>query len=713
MKKSNSFIFKFDYQIKDDLKFESMKNVFHFPEKEIKSNRLFNYFISEKYHRIPNKSIKSEYTLILSQKKKELNKISKLSSDNNFIYFNKSLNTNEKKLKNKTNISCINKNKNKENITNNIKRTDSDWSSYKYNSKVGLNAPLSYQVFSNNSSEEEQNNNVNALKENKNNNIYNNYSQINTSKKKKLKNNIKENDYFNKTNIKTKKNKKSKINKIKNNIRSFSYMSLNKLKKSFYSNNFHEYKLNLTNKNINNNINNKNDIKNKNNNNNLNNNINYKIFIINKSSDKPKIINRNKNDVFKNILVALNNKNNSFKNLKIEKINHYNYNNIYNNQNNSAIKKKTKIEDNLKIEESIINSDNSSSLDFNNINSPTSTKKNNLINNNFIVTRKFIKNKNKHFAINPEKSLSNTISGRTKDKTNRTIKKQNNIIINIKQNFKTNNIPSSINNIKQNITKNKKTNNNNKNNKNKNGFNYRDYIELKNLKEINLGEKIYKREIMLKQKKEKKLEVLRQRQDEDEMAEIRGVPKINEFSKKITKNNIPIYKRLNEIEKKKKLNREKIENIIISENEITENTINDKCAKNIFDEKNFNKWLLSNETWKLKKNLKLEKIKNIINKDKMEMEKYDFKPKIDKNSEKIFYNTHKLSKSPVIERLLKAKDHKDSIIKKIEEEEMLSFIPDINKDYEIKNEYYDFMDDDQAEIFNELKEKIENEEKKI
>ena len=95
------------------------------------------------------------------------------------------------------------------------------------------------------------------------------------------------------------------------------------------------------------------------------------------------------------------------------------------------------------------------------------------------------------------------------------------------------------------------------------------------------------------------------------------------------------------------------------------------------------------------------------------MEKYDFKPKIDKNSEKIFYNTHKLSKSPVIERLLKAKDHKDSIIKKIEEEEMLSFIPDINKDYEIKNEYYDFMDDDQAEIFNELKEKIENEEKKI
>ena len=219
---------------------------------------------------------------------------------------------------------------------------------------------------------------------------------------------------------------------------------------------------------------------------------------------------------------------------------------------------------------------------------------------------------------------------------------------------------------------------------------------------------------MLKQKKEKKLEVLRQRQDEDEMAEIRGVPKINEFSKKITKNNIPIYKRLNEIEKKKKLNREKIENIIISENEITENTINDKCAKNIFDEKNFNKWLLSNETWKLKKNLKLEKIKNIINKDKMEMEKFDFKPKIDKNSEKIFYNTNKLSKSPVIERLLKAKDHKDSIIKKIEEEEeMLSFIPDINKDYEIKNEYYDFMDDDQAEIFNELKEKIENEEKKI
>jgi hypothetical protein len=51
------------------------------------------------------------------------------------------------------------------------------------------------------------------------------------------------------------------------------------------------------------------------------------------------------------------------------------------------------------------------------------------------------------------------------------------------------------------------------------------------------------------------------------------------------------------------------------------------------------------------------------------------------------------------------------LIKKIEEEEMLSFRPDINKNYQIRNEYYEFMEDDQAEIYNELKEKIEKEEK--
>ena len=170
MKKSNSFLYKSRY---NESKFESMKKVLHFPANEIKSNRLQNYFISDKFHKMAKKPKKSEYTLILSQKKKELNNISKISSNNSFMHYNN-------KFKNKSNIlSYINRNKN--NSIHKIKNTDSDWSSYKYNSKTGLNAPLSYKEFSNDSSEKEQNiNNDNNqfLKKDLNKNNCNDNNQV-------------------------------------------------------------------------------------------------------------------------------------------------------------------------------------------------------------------------------------------------------------------------------------------------------------------------------------------------------------------------------------------------------------------------------------------------------------------------------------------------------------------------------------------------------
>ena len=164
---------------------------------------------------------------------------------------------------------------------------------------------------------------------------------------------------------------------------------------------------------------------------------------------------------------------------------------------------------------------------------------------------------------------------------------------------------------------------------------------------------------------------------------------------------------------KKKINTQKIKELIISETEITVNTINDKCSKNVFDLKSFNDWYLSNENWYNKKNLKIEKIKNIINQEKAENEDYNFKPTIDKNSEKIFYNRYIYNKYSVLDRLNKAKETKESSIKKIKEEELLPFKPDINNNYQIRNKYYEFMEEDQAEIYQELKEKIENEEKKL
>ena len=290
------------------------------------------------------------------------------------------------------------------------------------------------------------------------------------------------------------------------------------------------------------------------------------------------------------------------------------------------------------------------------------------------------------------------MTGRTKDKTNRTIDKRNNISINKKDSN------NEKNKNKQNIIQKNDTKDNNKqntynNNKSKsidNGYNYRKYIE--GNQKNNLGVKIYERELLLKEKIEKKLNDMRKKKIEDEMSEVRDIPKINDISKKISKNNLPIYKRLNEIENKKKINAQKIKELIINETEITVDTINDKCSKNVFDLKNFNDWYLSNENWYHKKNLKIEKIKNIINQEKAENEDYNFKPTIDKNSEKIFYNYYIYNKYSVIDRLNKAKETKESSIKKIKEEELLSFKPEINDNYQIRNKYYEFMEEDQAEI---------------
>ena len=109
----------------------------------------------------------------------------------------------------------------------------------------------------------------------------------------------------------------------------------------------------------------------------------------------------------------------------------------------------------------------------------------------------------------------------------------------------------------------------------------------------------------------------------------------------------------------------------------------------------------------------MEKIKNIINQEKIESENYDFKPKINKNSGKIFNNKYINSKCKAFQRLCNPKVLKQSFVKKIEEEELLSFRPEINKDYQIRNKYYEFMEEDQAEIYNELKEKIENKRKNL
>jgi len=226
------------------------------------------------------------------------------------------------------------------------------------------------------------------------------------------------------------------------------------------------------------------------------------------------------------------------------------------------------------------------------------------------------------------------------------------------------------------------------------------------------GVNLYKRSQIYKANKEIKTENLRRKLKEKENSEIILQPKIDSKSKRIAKYNLPIYERLDYIEMKKQSDIQKIKNLIIKENEINETTINNKCEKN-FDKKKFDKWLSSNDKWNKQKNNKVKKIKEMLNQQKLKDENFNFKPTIDKNSKKIFNKNKKLSKSPVIDRLCKKYNSKELLIREEEIKKNLSFIPEINKEYKISNQYYNFMEEDQAELYNELKEQVEKSEKRF
>jgi len=201
---------------------------------------------------------------------------------------------------------------------------------------------------------------------------------------------------------------------------------------------------------------------------------------------------------------------------------------------------------------------------------------------------------------------------------------------------------------------------------------------------------LYSREMDFKRKKERKLEIKRQKEAEEIMSELTYKPKINNISKKLTKNKTPIYKRLKEIEIEKNNKLEKMrENINKKEN------INNKKNKTKFNEGDFNQWLVSNEKWNEKKENKINNIKQEIKKkEDLKNENLNFHPKINKNSVKIFKSNHSLSSIPVSDRLCYNKETKDK------ENDKLTFAPEINKYYQISDKYYKFMEEDQFQIYN-------------
>jgi hypothetical protein len=205
---SNSLLNSINDRNKNDIKFESMKNIFHNPLNKIKSKHLLSCFTRNKYKSFLLNKKRCEYSSSISQKKKQLHNISKI------------LNQTEKIINNYSNI-----NSSKRTSAYNYKIIDSDYSSH--NNKDGLYSPLSYELSKKNFYIDQYNNKSTS------NNIYNNY--INNIKNKIKNINLnKNNDYKTIQKIETKNQKTNPFNHF--NINSYNYIIQNKKKRKSCSN---------------------------------------------------------------------------------------------------------------------------------------------------------------------------------------------------------------------------------------------------------------------------------------------------------------------------------------------------------------------------------------------------------------------------------------------------------------------------------------------
>jgi hypothetical protein len=173
---------------------------------------------------------------------------------------------------------------------------------------------------------------------------------------------------------------------------------------------------------------------------------------------------------------------------------------------------------------------------------------------------------------------------------------------------------------------------------------------------------------------------------------------------------MPIYKRLKQIEIEKNIKMEKIRENIVKTEKNKNLYLNANNQKNKFNEEDFNNWLISNENWNMKKINKLNNIKNEVMKEQEFNEEgpFKFKPTINKNSERLFKSNYILSNIPTSERLCYGTETKEDYSKRIQMEEKMDFIPEINKNYPISDKYYDFMKHDQFQIYYENMQKNKN-----
>ena len=460
----------------------------------------------------------------------------------------------------------------------------------------------------------------------------------------------------------------------------------------------------------------------KNQNDEKNNQINNKqISNSNQDNHQLLLINSENNEKINNNSMDINYNKNNFKYKNVRKSN-YNYKNKENN--NSEIVEyntspNTNLEDNIDKDKNIICENNNIYNNyFQNEKNAMNEIKNIALNIKYKINSFKISENNSKISIEQTHEKSNTTNFCNINNNNNNNNISNKIIpfefidysfLDVSKNDKkrnnnnnntNNNINTNINNIKIEINKNEKNKNekkdtNEKVEKNEN-YDYRNYIKnTQNLKLSRPDGDIYAREMAFRKKKELKLEEMRKKEMEEELNELKFKPKINDISKKIAKNKTPIYKRLKEIEIEKN---NKIKKIKENNQEIFYRNNN----KNKFNEEDFNNWLISNENWNVKKNIKLNNIKKEIkNEEDLINEEFKYQPKINKNSDKIFKSNNNLSSIPVTERLCYSKEIKirEEAGQRKKNDEKLTFIPEINRDYPISDKYYDFMKKDQFQIY--------------
>ena len=192
---------------------------------------------------------------------------------------------------------------------------------------------------------------------------------------------------------------------------------------------------------------------------------------------------------------------------------------------------------------------------------------------------------------------------------------------------------------------------------------------------------------------------------------------VNKAKTNKTEQTTPLYLRINEVNKiheeeikklKEKYYREKSSDN--SESVTSTNSYNTKINR----KKNFEKWYNCEKTWLKMKEVKLNLIKKEIEDNKslaIEEEKKEetFKPQINKNSIKIFEEVHKED-----DFLTRLKNYQGKIKNNRKEREknlVPSFKPYVNRTYEIKDSYYDYMKFNQRKINHDFLIFLDNEEK--